>query len=133
MIPTYDSYLKEKQSLAFSEMQRIHADMVANIGQDADALDLYNELLIASIKYASIRAKWMMLSKPVQSDQDSRRTSCHDAVIAKNNKLARYLKTIGKEAAWRDELGDESADPYIRKRIGDFACYLAFISGLYAR
>jgi len=129
----YENYLKEKQSLTFSEMQRIHADMVANIGQDTDALDLYNELLSASIKYASIRAKWTMLSKPVQSDQDSRRTSCHDSVIIKINKLSRYLKTIGKAAAWRESLGDESADPYIRKRIGDFACYLAFINCLYAR
>jgi len=133
MIPTYDSYLKEKQSLAFSEMQRIHADMIANIGQDTDALDLYNELLSASVKYASIRAKWTMLSKPEQSDQDSHRTSCHDSVIIKINKLSRYLKTIGKEAAWRDELGEASAAPYIRKRLGDFACYLAFVNCLYAR
>ena len=133
MIPTYDSYLNEKQPLTFAEMQQIHADLVSEIGTDADALDLYNELLRASVKYAGIRAKWPSLSKQEKIDQDASRSACHDSVIIKINKLSRYLKTIGKEATWRESLGDESADPYIRKRIGDFACYLAFVNCLYAR
>jgi len=133
MIQTYDSYLNENQCITFAEMQQIHADMVSDIGTDADALELYDELLRMAVRYASIRAAWPQMSKSERADQDSRRTSCHDAVIAKTNKLARYLKTIGKEAAWRDELGEASADPYIRKRLGDFACYLAFVNCLYAR
>lgn len=46
--------------------------------------------------------------------------------------LARYLKQQGKTAAWRDELGYEEDDPYNRKAIGDFACYLAFVNGINA-
>ena len=49
------------------------------------------------------------------------------------NMLARYLRMQGKSASWRDTLGEESENPYYRKRIGDFACYLVFIGSLNAR
>ena len=133
MIPTYDSYQKEQHSLTFAEMQQIHDNIISDIQTDTDALELYDELIQMSVKYAAIRAKWPSLSKQEKMEQDASRTACHDSVIVKFNKLARYQKATGKEAAWRDELGDETADPHIRKRIGDFACYLAFINCLYAR
>jgi len=47
--------------------------------------------------------------------------------------LARYVKMQGKAAQWRDCLGDEKENPYNRKRIGDFACYLVFINSINAR
>ena len=133
MIPTYENYLKERNSLTFDEMQKIHADMTAEIGTDGDAQELYDELISMAVKYAGIRSKWPSMPKQEKMDQDAARTACHDSVIVKFNKLSRYLKMTEKEAYWRDELGDESADPYIRKRIGDFACYLAFVESLYAR
>lgn len=42
-------------------------------------------------------------------------------------------KYADMRAKWRDRLGDEKDDPYNRKRIGDFACYLVFINSLNAR
>jgi len=132
MIPTFEDYLKEPKALSLTDMQQIHADMVADIGTDTEALALYYELLRASAKYANIRAGWLLLSREEKLEQDSRRTSCHDALIIKCNKLARYITRQGKEAVWRKRLGDES-DPYGRKRIGDFGCYLAFVSGVNAR
>ena len=133
MIPNYNSYLKEKYSLTFAEMRQIHDDMTADIGSDMDALELYGELIKMSVKYAAIRAKWPSLSKQEKMEQDAGRTACHDSVIVKFNKISRYLKITGKEAAWRDVLGDETADPHIRKRIGDFACYIVFLNCLSAR
>lgn len=133
MIPTYNDYQKEKYSLTFDEMCQLHTDMAAEIGSDEDALGLYNELINMAVKYAGIRSRWPSLSKQEKMGQDASRTACHDSVIIKFNKLARYLKMTEKKAAWRETLGDESADPYIRKRIGDFACYLAFLNGLSAR
>ncbi|WP_294187580.1 hypothetical protein [uncultured Clostridium sp.] len=41
--------------------------------------------------------------------------------------LSRYLQKADKDITWREQLGDE------RKRIGDFACYIAFIFELNAR
>ena len=51
----------------------------------------------------------------------------HDSVIHSLDELAAYTKEHGKEAKWRDELG------YQRKRIGDFACYVSLIYGVFAR
>ena len=51
----------------------------------------------------------------------------HDSVIHSLDELAVYTKEHGKEAKWRDELG------YQRKRIGDFACYVSLIYGVFAR
>ena len=106
--------------------------MIAEIGTDVDALELYNELMKVTARYATIRANWLLLSREEKNEQDSGRTSCHNSVITHFNMLARYLKQQGKTAAWRDELGYEEDDPYNRKAIGDFACYLAFVNGINA-
>ena len=66
-------------------------------------------------------------------DKDSSRTSCHNSLIVKFNQLARYLKSQGRAAVWRDTLGYEEDNKYFRKRIGDFACYLVFVNSLLAR
>lgn len=133
MIPTYNDYQKEKYSLTYAEMEQIYTDMISEIGTDEDALELYDELVSMAVKYAGIRAKFSIMERQYRMDQDSARSSCHDSFIIKCSKLAKYQKMTGKEAAWREKLGDESKDPYIRKRIGDFACYIAFINGLSAR
>ena len=106
--------------------------MIAEIGTDVDALELYNELIKIATRYATFRANWPLLSRDEKNEQDSGRTSCHNSVIIHFNMLARYLKQQGKTAAWRDELGYEEDDPYNRKAIGDFACYLAFVNGINA-
>lgn len=50
--------------------------------------------------------------------------------IIKFNQLARYLKMQEKNTSWRDELGDleKDKDSSMRKRMGDFACYIVFIN-----
>jgi len=57
----------------------------------------------------------------------------HDSVITHFNMLARWLRKQGQPANWRDELGDVEKDPALRKRIGDFACYMVFVSALLER
>lgn len=133
MITTYEEYLDMKQSLTFDDMQKIHSQMIADIGTDAEATKIYEELIAASTKYAAIRAKWLLLSREEKTELDSWRTSCHNSVIVKFNMLSRYLKMQDIDAKWRDSLGDEKDSPYNRKRIGDFACYLAFVNSLNAR
>ena len=79
--------------------------MLAEIGADVEALELYNELMKVAARYATIRANWLLLSREEKNEQDSGRTSCHNSVIIHFNMLARYLKKNGKAAVWRDELG----------------------------
>lgn len=132
MVCTYEEYLKQPKAITFGKMQIFHAEMLAEIGSDVETLELYDELMKVATRYAAIRANWLLLSREEKSEQDSGRTSCHNSVITHFNMLARYLKQQGKTAAWRDELGYEEDDPYDRKAIGDFACYLAFVNGINA-
>ena len=133
MVCTYEEYLKRPKAITFAKMQTIHTEMIAEIGTDVDALELYDELMKVATRYATIRANWLLLSREEKNEQDSSRTSCHNSVIIHFNMLARYLKQQGRTAAWRDELGYEEDDPYNRKAIGDFACYFAFVNGINAR
>ena len=133
MVCTYEEYLKQPKAIIFEKMQMIHAEMLAELGADMEALELYNELMKVATRYAAIRANWLLLSREEKNEQDSGRTSCHNSVIIHFNMLARYLKQQGRTAAWRDELGYEEDDPNNRKAIGDFACYLAFVNVINAR
>ena len=133
MVCTYEEYLKRPKAITFAKMQTIHTEMIAEIGTDVDALELYDELIKIATRYATIRANWLLLSREEKNEQDSGMTSCHNSVIIHFNMLARYLKQQGRTAAWRDELGYEEDDPNNRKAIGDFACYFAFVNGINAR
>ena len=133
MVCTYEEYLKQPKAITFEKMQMIHTEILAEIGVDVEALELYDELMKVVTRYAAIRANWLFANREEKNEQDSGRTSCHNSVITHFNILARYLKQQGKTAAWRDELGYEEDDPYNRKAIGDFACYLAFMNEINAR
>lgn len=133
MIYTYDEYLEAAKALSVEQMQQIHKELAEEIGKDADALELYDELTEAATKYAGIRAKWLQMDQEDKRETDSLRTSRHDSVIRHFNMLARYLKAQGKTASGREQLGYEEDNPYNRKAIGDFACYLVFVNSINAR
>lgn len=133
MFFTYEDYQSEPMSLSFEEMAALHRQMLEEIGGDRDALDLYGELLTAAVRYLDSRAHWPLWDQREKAQNDEARSLRHDKVITAFNQLARYLRMQGEPAAWRDVLGEEKEHPCYRKRIGDFACYLAFIGSLNAR
>lgn len=133
MILTYKDYLPAPGSLTLEEMQSLHREIKEDAGYDGDALGLYKGLLAAAADYSQPRSRWLLWSRDKKLAEDSVRTSRHNRVIDCFNILARYLRNQGKQASWRDVLGDEKENPYCRKRIGDFACYLVFIESLNAR
>ena len=133
MIDTYEDYISMPLAMPATKMTSIHQQMIDELDCLPDAVELYNELIEAAIKYAEIRAKWAIMDREQKIEKDSYRTSLHNAFILQINILARFLRKSGKPALWRDELGDEEADSIFRKVIGDFACYLAFIDGICAR
>ena len=130
---TYQEYLEMPLSLTFEDMNKIHTQMVEEIGNDEIAKELYEDLLSQARKYHYYRSNWPVWSREEKIENDPNRTVCHDSLIIKFNMLARYLRQNGKTATWRDSLGDEKADPYVRKRIGDFACYLICIDAISSR
>lgn len=130
---TFANYLKEPYALGFDEMQLLHDDLLNEIGNDPDAIELYEELIDVVTRYAAIRAGWQRLSREEKMDTDSSRTSCHNSVIIHFNMLARYLRMQGKKASWREKLGDDEQNRYYRKTIGDFGCYIVFVNSICAR
>ncbi len=133
MIAALENYLPLPASLSPDEMASLHRDMAEEIGNDSDSLELFEELIVSATHYMIFRSNWLLWTREEKMDKDPSRTACHNSVIIKFNQLARYLKTRGKSAAWRDALGYEEDDRYFRKRIGDFACYLVFVNSLLAR
>lgn len=133
MVYLYDEYLKKECCLTMSEAQLIHLEMEKEIGNDEDALELYNELINKSIEYNLIRARWTIMTQEEKIDADEGRTMKHNSLIVKFNQLAKYLKMQGKPASWREQLGYEENDKINRKKIGDMGCYLAFIHAINAR
>lgn len=130
MITTYKNYLKEDNLITIEECMQLHDMMTKSIENDEDAIELYNEIIEKAIEYVSLRVKWTFMDRQWKMDEDSGRTRKHDALIVKFNQLAKYLKMQGKDIAWRDQLGYTEEEPALRKRIGDFACYLIYIHGI---
>lgn len=133
MVQIYEEYLPMPMSLSLEEMGNLHKEIADEVGNDEDALELYGEIIGTAARYMEFRSRWNLWRWEERGEKDSNRTSCHDSLITKFNMLARYLRSQGKPASWRDVLGDVEEDPNIRKRIGDFGCYLAFVSGLNGR
>lgn len=127
---TYIEYLKNTDALSLEAMNNIWYEILDEIKNDEDATELFDELLEKAIKYTEIRAKWNLMSSGERAEADAGRTMCHDSLIVKFNQLAKYLRINGKSAGWRDQLGYDDSD---RKRIGDFAAYIVFVSCLNAR
>jgi hypothetical protein len=130
---TYNDYLPLKKSISMELMMELHQEMLLEIGYDEDAMELYKELIKVANRYVAFRSNWCIWSKEDKSDKDQSRTICHDSMIVKFNQLARYLNMQGKDAKWREALGDEKEDAYNRKRIGDFASYIVFVNSICAR
>lgn len=133
MYKNYNDYLANKKTLSMEEMQEIHQEILNEIQGDEEAEALYEELLSVGNKYAELRAGWTLLSREEKMEKDFGRTSCHNSLITHFNMLARYMRQQGKNTKWREELGYEEEDRYNRKKIGDFACYLAFVNGINSR
>ena len=127
----YKDYLDRSDALTMQEASEIFDRMCSAVDQyDEDEEGIFQDFIEASVKYANVRAGWDLLANDEKAETDANRTACHNLVILQLNMTARILGLHGKDASWRDELGDESEN---RKRIGDFACYVACIRGLLAR
>lgn len=129
----FDDYQRLPKCLSFEEMHNLHKTLLSLIKGDEIAQELYDELIDASVQYANMRGKWYLMTQEERIEQDKLRTSYHDSVIVHLNMLCRYLKQNEKDVTWRNTLGYEEDNIYNRKRMGDFGCYLAFISALSVR
>lgn len=112
--------------LSYDEAKEIYETIQGNLDHaDADIIDLYKDMVSRAVRYAHIRAGWNALPREQKQEQDPSRTSAHDAFIMSVNIIARTQGSVG--AQWRERLSDD------RKRVGDFACYIALFEGINGR
>lgn len=99
---------------------------------DEDFQELLTEFVTDCVKYANVRGNWNLLTQEEKRATDNRRTQLHNLVVSGLNILERYLKSQGKDTSFREIVG-RSAEGQERKRQGDFACFVAYVSGISGR
>lgn len=125
---TYESYLQHPAGnvLTFEEALQIYNDMAAGVSQCCCEYkdEIVQDFLKKAFSYAAIRAEWGLWTKEERREKDEYRTIRHNSFIDSLNILCRLLNKEDIATPWREQLGNE------RKRIGDFACFTAYIAGL---
>ena len=125
---TYEGYLKNSagSTLKIEDAMEIYQDLVESVGKCKleDKMDFWNEFLQAALNYTTIRCKWETMSNAEKMEADRGRSLTHDGFITSVNILSRIAEQEGVDNSWREMLGDE------RKRIGDFACFVTYITGI---
>ena len=116
-----------KNALTFAEAEDIFRSMMTLVDErNEDMGEVLDNLYRKAARYAGIRTNWTFLTREEKLDTDENRTSAHDSFITAIKMLSRIQ---GKDSlVWTDKL-----DLTDRKRIGDFACYLAMSLGIRER
>ena len=128
MINTYEDYLDSPAGdiLKMEDALQIYTKMANCISRCTleDKMDFWNDCLKKAADYTFIRNRWEMMSNEEKMDADEGRSLKHEGFITSLNILSRIAQKEGVDNSWRDELGEE------RKRIGDFACFITYITGI---
>lgn len=112
--------------LTYEEAVEIYALMQDNLDRtDGDVMEIYNRMLRKTVRYATTRAEWHILTQTEKLERDTSRSMLHDSFISSINIIARTEGEIGTQ--WKELLIDD------RKRMGDFACYVALFLAIDAR
>ena len=85
--------------------------------QDETATELYEDLLRAAHKYCTFRFQWELYNNEERMQNDTYRTSAHNAYMDSLNIFLRYM---GKTGADVPSVPEE----WTRKELGDLACRL---------
>ena len=118
--------IEMSEVLTYQEAERVYAAINEALDwNDPDVVGLYDDMIMYAARYSNIRVGWNVLTREQKMETDSRRTAAHDAFIVSLNIVARIQGEAG--AKWKECLTDD------RKRVGDFACYIALFRGLEAR
>lgn len=88
---------------------------------------LRDDLLNYAVEYSRIRVDWYFTPDENKNEIENLRAAKHEAFIDSCNILSREMIKAGEDASWRQELGNN------RKEIGDFACYIHCLLGIFSR
>jgi len=74
MMTNYEEYLNMELNLTFEGMRSIHSQAISDIDKDADAGEMYEELIKDVAKYAVMCAKCLNFDRKEESERNSGRT-----------------------------------------------------------
>ena len=125
---TYEEYLKNSSgsTLKMEDALSIYTEMMESISRSSceDKTELWHMYLEKALKYTAIRCNWESMTREEKIAEDSGRTVTHNTLISRTDMLARNLGQDGTDVSWREQLGDH------RARIGDFACFVVYMTGI---
>ena len=98
-------------------MQASDIISLASTCNDETALELYQDLLRAALKYTSFRFNWELYTNEERATNDGYRTSAHNAYMDCLNIFLRYAGSISENVPTIPE-------HWTRKELGDLACQL---------
>mgnify|MGYP003304844026 CR=1 FL=1 len=98
-------------------MQANEIISLMSLYNDETALELYQALLKAALKYTTFRFQWELYTQEEREQNDKYRTSAHNAYMDCLNIFLRYAKTISDNVPVIPE-------HWTRKELGDLACQL---------
>lgn len=96
----------------------------------------YRKRISHAVRYASVRAGWSGLDRDEKMKEDSRLTNIHNMFLNDVERYAGYQKRNGMKSSWFELLGQGIEPEEVnrkRKRIGDWACYIALFAALNQR
>jgi hypothetical protein len=93
---------------------------------------LGHEMRRTAVDYAMARARWQLSDQPGRAEQEKSRSLAHDCFIDAVNALSRACARHDLSQDWRRVWGTARTGEE-RRRIGDFACYIAYGLMLNAR
>ena len=91
-----------------------------------------DKLFWKAVRYADIRSRYALYDYQQQLASNVERTQVHNELLDCIENLAVKQQELGEDITWQNEIGLGRTGEN-RKRIGDFACYIAMFLGLSAR
>lgn len=129
---TYQDFTKHKSGLTFAAADQIYSELVGLVEiAGREVASDWKSFLDACVTYAARRGRWLLLSAKQKGAIDDQRTSEHDNVILTLTIVRRQLARLDLPTDWFDKLALDPVQE--RKRLGDFACYVAYVYGVNAR
>lgn len=125
MLLKYQDIIKNKNVLSFIESTEIYNNLLDSIDlNNQEEAECWEDFILSCIDYSEIRSKWILFSREEKLNKDNLRTSIHNRVITNLNIIKRLIERRNGGIEWFNHFNED------RKRIGDFAVYLNYISGL---
>ena len=126
MMNSYETYMQSPDALSIEDVKAIYDEMRNSLAQCKVEYkeEIVKDLVESACYYAGIRASWEYMTREKKVNDDKNRTSAHDSFIRNLDITARMVEKEGCDITWRIKLGDN------RKKIGDFGCYICWITAI---